>query len=133
MKNIQALLEKSDEKTKRTAKAGGQRKKYTSSWVMTDSDERAGKNRTSKEDLVILAANKDECEWVLDEKKGEYSLSIGGVTVMKMPVVTYNRLMSFQRDAVKWVAAVGPIGGILADDMGKLQFNIALISSSSLF
>ena len=80
--------------------------------------EAKGKNRTNAEDQAILAANQNDSDWLFDEAKDEYSLILNGHTVMKIPTKMYQRLKPFQRDAVKWIAHVGLIGAVLADDMG---------------
>ena len=118
LKTLQELLERADERDKRTVKSKS-RKKYISSFVLPNSDDKVGKNRTSKEDQAILSADKDKTDWIFDGEKDEYTLNFGGVTVLKVPTDMYNRLKPFQRDAVKWIASVTPIGGVLADDMGK--------------
>lgn len=120
LKNIRDLLEKADEKEKRTRQTSS-KKRFTSTWKIPDSDDRSTKNRHSKEDTVILSAIKDESGWVYDATNEEYVLTFGSLTVMKIPTDMFNRLKPFQRDAVKWVASVGPIGGILADDMGMVS------------
>jgi SNF2 family DNA or RNA helicase len=120
LKNIRDLLEKVDEKQKRTTKSGS-RKKTVSTWEISDMDGKGGKNLTTKEDSAILGAEKDKDDWIFEKDKDEYSLTIGGVTVMKLPADMYDRLMPFQRDAVKWIAGVSPVGGILADDMGVFK------------
>ncbi|CAB9524006.1 CHD3-type chromatin-remodeling factor [Seminavis robusta] len=130
LKNIREFLEKADQKNKRSPRPVS-KKKYTSTWKIPDGDDRAYKVRNSKEDQGILSVNKEEADWVYDESKDEYALSLGGITVMKIPSSIHLRLKSFQRDAVKWIATAGPTGGILADDMGmgKTFMSIAAIGA----
>lgn len=110
LKNIRDLLEKRDEKEKRKPKPG-KRKKYISQWKLPDCDGK--KLRSTQEDRAILT-NTEKTDWVFDPEKSEYVLTINGVKVMIIPDVhIYKRLRPFQRDAVKWVAEVGPVGGIL--------------------
>lgn len=118
LKNIRDLLEKAGDKKQRSTRPAN-KKRYTSTWKVPDCDDRASNGRTSKEDKTILSANTDKSGWVYDAEKEEYVLTIGDMTVMKIPKDMFTRLKPFQREAVKWVASVGPIGGILADDMGK--------------
>lgn len=87
LKNIRDLLEKADEKSKRT-KRSGSKKKYTSTWKIPDCDDRVKKGRNSAEDRAILSANQDESKWVYDESNDEYSLTLGGKKVMTIPVVS---------------------------------------------
>lgn len=122
LKNIRDILEKGIEKQKRSGKSRSGERKVTT-WTLPESDERAGKNRISQEDSAILSADKNESGWVHDKEKGEYTLTLGGVTVMKLPADMFDRLMGFQRDALKWMAGVAPIGGILGDDMGTYKGN----------
>ena len=120
LKNIRGLLEKVDLK-KKNRSSNNQKKRYVSSYVIPASDATPNQCRTSKEDTAVLSAfdkDNEENSWVYDEENGEYVLSLGGFVVMKIPTDMFERLKPFQRDAVKWVASVGPIGGILADDMG---------------
>lgn len=114
MKAIQEMLETAEE-TKRNRKPRS-KKRYTSAWKLPDVDDKTSKGRNSKEALAIIHADKDECDWIFNEPKNEYTLTIAGYQVMKIPTTMYQRLKPFQRDAVKWIAGVGPIGGILADD-----------------
>jgi hypothetical protein len=124
-------LEKRDEKVKRTN--AGPRKKYVSTWQIPECDDK-GKNRcTTQEDKAILEGNEDS-DWAYDESKGEYVLTINGVKVMIIPCPEiFKRLYPFQRDAVKWVANVGPVGGILGEcDETLRQFIVMLESNISL-
>lgn len=115
LKNIRELLEKADAKKKHAYRSAN-KKRYVTSYKIPDCD--APKGCNSREDRAILFTNKDKDDWVYDAVKDEYVLEIGGFTVMKIPQEMFERLKPFQRDAVKWIAHVGPIGGILADDMG---------------
>lgn len=115
LKHIRELLEKVEEKKRRQS---GGKKRCVSSFVIPDDTDDRGKGRNNREDEAILAADKDKCDWTYDEDLEEYALTLGGVTVMKVPTDMYQRLKPFQRDAVKWIAGVAPTGGILADDMG---------------
>lgn len=117
LKNIRDLLEKADEKKKRSQRASGA-KREASTWNLPDCDGRAPNNRHNTEDTAVLSAGKDDSDWIYNANNEEYSLIFGDMTIMKIPTEMFNRLKPFQRDAVKWVAGVGPIGGILADDMG---------------
>ena len=118
LKNIRDLLEKADQKSKRSHRPTS-KKGYVSTFKIPDCDY-ASKSRNSKEDNAILSANKDDSDWKYDDSKDEWVLTMGGMVVMKLPPEIHNRLKPFQRVAVKWIASLGPVGGgILADDMGK--------------
>ena len=120
LNNIRQLLEKVDQNQK-IAKRATVKKKYVSTWQCSDDgDNAAKKHRNSQEDNAVLSSNNQGSDWHHDETLDEYALTLGGVTVMKVPADMFQRLKDFQRDAVKWVASVGPVGGILADDMGTL-------------
>jgi len=112
LKNIQELLERMDQQKKKGARPP-QRKRSTSSWVIPECNDRDPTGRNNEEASAILSANTEECSWILDKTKEEYVLTFGDLDVMKMPPDMYKRLKPFQRDAVKWVAGVGPTGGIL--------------------
>ena len=115
LKSIRELLERVDTKKKKDYARRG-KNRYAATYKIPDCD--GSKIKSNKEDRVILAADKDKDDWVFDPDKDEYVLEIGGCTVMKIPTKMFERLKPFQRDAVKWVAFVGPVGGVLADDMG---------------
>ena len=127
LKHIQDLLEKTDEKKKRSSKPRTE-KRTNVTWVIPDGDNIAGGNYKSREDRAVLAADKSRCEWIFNGKD-EYTLSLGEFTVMKLPKVIHDRLKPFQRDALKWFAGVSSTGGILADDMGECTTGIHVISS----
>lgn len=114
MKNIRELLAKADKK--KPACRPANKKRYVTSYNITECD--AAKGRNSKEDSAVISSKKDKNDWAYDALKDEYVLEIDGFTVMKVPPDMFKRLKPFQRDAVKWIAHVGPVGGILADDMG---------------
>lgn len=116
LNNIRELLEKVDMKKKDHVRRSTSRNRYVANYKIPDCD--GSKLKSNKEDRSILAADKEKNDWVFDAEKDEFVLEIGGYTVMKIPTKIFERLKSFQRDAVKWVAHVGPIGGVLADDMG---------------
>ena len=97
MKNIRDLLEKVDHKNKLIKQSSSKKKKYISSWVIPDCDDKSAKTRTTKEDKAILSSNKDDVDWVYDESKNDYVLKFGDVTVMKVPKSMYTRLKPFQR------------------------------------
>lgn len=118
LRNIRDILEAADLKEKR----GGRRKnrgRYVSVWKIPDSgDRKMEKDCMTEEDKAVLSSNREEVEWVYVESSSDYALIVGGMTVMKVPTDMFQRLKPYQRDAVKWVAFVGPVGGILADAMG---------------
>lgn len=116
LEHIRSLLEKINEKTKRDGPA--RTKGYVSTWQISDDDGGSPKGSTSKEDLAILAADKNDTEWVYNPSDGDYVFSVDGMIVMRLPLAIYERLKPFQRDAVKWIGCVGTTGGILGDDMG---------------
>ena len=93
------------------------KKRYTP-FQLPDVDPSNKKGRNSQEDRAISNADYDKTKWVYNPDKQEYVLSFGTMKVMTVPKDMYLRLKPFQRDAVKWIASVGPVGGILADDMG---------------
>lgn len=117
LKNIHELLEKAHRKTRNDKRSSNNR--YRSNWQCPEDDHRAPNiDHHSKENLAILSANKDACDWAHDVSGGCVTLIVDEMAVMKIPEDIFQRLKPFQRDAVRWVAFVGPIGGILADDMG---------------
>ena len=118
LKNIRELLEKADMKQKNHVRRSTSKNRYVASFKIPDGDK--SKGRSTREDRAILAADEDKDDWVYNAEQDEYCLEIGGFTVMKIPKEMFERLKPFQRDAVKWVAHVGPVGGVLADDMGKI-------------
>ena len=117
LKTIRELLEKVDEKKKKPYVRPPNKKRYTP-FQLPDVDPSSKKGRNSQEDRAISNADYDKTKWVYNEAKQEYVLSFGTMKVMTVPKDMYLRLKPFQRDAVKWIASVGPVGGILADDMG---------------
>ena len=128
LKNLRELLERVDEKKKHRVIRPANKNRSASSWKIPDGDVERGRNRRDpQEDEAILSANKDESNWVFDESNGEYTLTLGGCLVMRLPAEIHQRLKPFQRDAVKWIATVGPVGGILSDEpgMGKTFMFIA--------
>lgn len=117
LNNIRELLEKVDLKKKHNSQSE-KKPRSNNNWTLPESaGDTQHQGRNSKEDTAILSADKDESSWVFDNEK-DYVLKLGGVEVMKIPTSMYERLKPFQRDAVRWVGGIGPIGGILADDMG---------------
>jgi len=118
LNNIRDLLEKVDLKKKHSSQSG-KKPRSSSNWQLPGSAGDAQlQGRNSQEDAAILSADREDSNWVFDNENDEYDLTLGGVTVMKIPTSMYKRLKPFQRDAVRWVGGIGPIGGILADDMG---------------
>ena len=118
LKNIQELLEKANQKQKKDKQAKN-RKRYVNRWSLPDDDNKVTRHDLNDhENSTILDADKSESDWVFDEQDRNYALVVSELLVMKLPEEIYNRLKPYQRDAVKWVAFVGSIGGILADDMG---------------
>jgi SNF2 family DNA or RNA helicase len=135
LKHIRELLEKVEDKHRQEQHQHGKpRKNYISTWKILDggNDATSGKSKNRKEEEAILAEkDKNSVDWVLHPNHKEYTLTYGGIQVMSIPTDMYQRLKPFQREAVKWVAGVGPIGGILADDMGmgKTFMSIASIGA----
>jgi len=119
LNNIRELLEKVDLNFSKKHSSQSEKKPRSSqNWTLPDSaGDKQLQGRISQEDTAILSADKEDSSWVFDNED-DYVLTLGGVEVMKIPTCMYERLKPFQRDAVRWVGGVAPIGGILADDMG---------------
>lgn len=133
LKNIRDMLEKMDLKSKGTRNSSNNTVRTVTKVEISAADpsdpRTAGRGRRDDiEDKAILSADKENSDWIFDEPNNEYVLSFDDIVVMKVPADIFQRLKPYQRDAVKWIASVGPTGGILADDMGLGKTFMAIAS-----
>lgn len=120
LNNIRDLLNQVDDTKKRnSAKAPRKKGAGHGVWKLPDFDgTKSVAHRNSHDDKAIIDADKDKENWIYNPESKEYDLRLGGILTAKLPSDMYQYLKPFQRDAVKWIAGVLPIGCILADDMG---------------